>query len=144
MPSHSHTFCVIYLIPSGTPGSNELEVPSPLANTRRYTLPLLLIPVLLLAVASILGSCRLADRQDTANPSAVAPTASDIPPEFAKIFEVWSTLKRDHFSGDSLDAETLSVGAIKGMLSAMDDPYASYLTSQQYSTESQDFEGFFM
>ena len=110
-------------------------------NIRRYALPLLFISVLALALA--LGACRLSDRQDRDSPSAVATLPNDVPQEFAKIFEVWSTLKRDHFSADSLDAETLSVGAVRGMLEALDDPYASYLTSQQYSTESQDFEGFF-
>lgn len=110
-------------------------------NIRRYALPLLFISVLALALA--LGACRLSDRQDRDSPSAVATLPNDVPQEFAKIFEVWFTLKRDHFSADSLDAETLSVGAVRGMLEALDDPYASYLTSQQYSTESQDFEGFF-
>ena len=110
-------------------------------NIRRYALPILFISVLALALT--LGGCRLADGQDQDSPSAVATLPNDVPQEFAKIFEVWSTLKRDHFKGDSLDAEALSVGAIRGMLQALDDPYASYLTSQQYSMESQDFEGFF-
>ena len=110
-------------------------------NIRKYALPILFVSVLALAMA--LGGCRLADGQDRDSPSSVVTLPNDVPQEFAKIFEVWSTLKRDHFNGDSLDAEALSVGAIRGMLQALDDPYASYLTSQQYSMESQDFEGFF-
>ena len=66
-----------------------------------------------------------------------------VPPEFGKVFEVWTALKKDHYSRESLDAVELSRGAIKGMLDVLDDPYASYLDRKQYSVETQDLKGFF-
>ena len=66
-----------------------------------------------------------------------------VPQDFNKVFEAWSTLKRDHFDRDSLDPDVLAAGAVKGLLEALDDPYALYLTRKQHAIESQDFKGFF-
>ena len=66
-----------------------------------------------------------------------------LPQEFSKLSDVWRILQRDHFNRESMDATTLSDGAIRGLLGAMDDPYAVYLTLRQYAMENQDFKGFF-
>ena len=42
-----------------------------------------------------------------------------------------------------MDSKILSDGAIRGMLLAMDDPYASFLTAEQFEIQSQDYKGFF-
>ena len=57
--------------------------------------------------------------------------------------EVWKLLEEEHIDRDSLDAEALSAGSIRGLLRALDDPYASFLNAEQYGVESQDFKGFF-
>jgi carboxyl-terminal processing protease len=67
----------------------------------------------------------------------------DLPPEFARVAEVYEILKSEHIDRNLLDDKALSEGAIRGMLSALEDPYASYLNSEQYGVESQDFRGFF-
>ena len=67
----------------------------------------------------------------------------DLPPEFSRMAEVWYILKREHFDRKDMDAELLSDGAIRGMLLAMDDPYASFLTAEQFEVQSQDYKGFF-
>ena len=51
------------------------------------------------------------------------------PASSTRVSEVWSLLEAEHIKGDSLDAQTISAGAIRGMLEALDDPYASYLDS---------------
>ena len=66
-----------------------------------------------------------------------------VPQDFNKIFEVWTTLKGAHIDRESLDGNTLSAGAVRGLLEALDDPYAQYLTRKQHAIESQDFQGFF-
>lgn len=74
-------------------------------------------------------------------PSFEAP--EDLPPEFSRLTEVWYILKREHFDRKGMDEKLLSDGAIRGMLLAMDDPYASFLTAEQFSIQSQDYKGFF-
>ena len=66
-----------------------------------------------------------------------------LPAEFQRLAEVWELLKREHIDGKNLDGKTLSDGAIRGMLQALDDPYAAYLRPDQYDLESQDIQGFF-
>ena len=66
-----------------------------------------------------------------------------VPQDFERLFEVWEALKRDHFDRETLDAAQLTEGAIRGMLEALDDPYAAYLNPQRYRMESEDFKGSF-
>ena len=109
--------------------------------------PVLLIAVLALAIAigsfGVELSRRGQDAETSSIPIDVAAISDDVPREFNALFEVWSALKRDHFNRESLDASTLSQGAIDGMLKALDDPYASYLSPQQYAMDSQEFRGYF-
>lgn len=67
----------------------------------------------------------------------------DLPPEFDRLAEVWDLLREEHYDGQRLDPRVLSDGAIRGMLQALDDPYASFLNQEQFGVESQDFKGFF-
>ncbi|MCD6453588.1 MAG: S41 family peptidase [Dehalococcoidales bacterium] len=41
--------------------------------------------------------------------------------------EAWEIIFRDYVDGDSLDANALQQGAIRGMVKALDDPYTAYL-----------------
>ena len=109
--------------------------------------PILLIAILALAIAIGSWSLQLSrGGQDT--DSSLAPTDSStlpdgVPQDFEKLFEVWATLKRDHLNRESLEPNDLSVGAVKGLLESLDDPYASYLSPEQQALESQDFTGYF-
>ena len=104
-----------------------------------------LILVAILALAIAIASCgvQMGRQQEDGGAAGADTLPEGVPEEFNLLFEVWNTIRRDHFQGDSLDAELLSQGAVKGMLVALDDPYASYLTAQQYAMASQDFKGFF-
>ena len=108
--------------------------------------PVLLIAVLALVIAIASCSLELSRRNQDGQALTASGTATlpeGVPPEFNRVFEVWGVLKREHFLRETLDGNELSQGAVRGMLQALDDPYASYLTAQQYSMESQDLQGFF-
>ena len=75
--------------------------------------------------------------------SATDTALEDLPPEFHRMVEVWRLLGREHIDGGSLDPQELSDGAIRGMLRALDDPYAAFLNPEQFSLEAQDIKGFF-
>lgn len=95
-----------------------------------------------LVVVVMVTSCslRLASRGGEAETDA---GIVGLPAEFERLVEVWELLQREHIDREGLDGKTLSDGAIRGMLQAMDDPYAGYLTAEQFSLESQDIKGFF-
>ena len=97
--------------------------------------------VIVLASAALLLA--MACATSTANDSPSSETLNDLPPEFQRMEEVWRLLQREHIDGGTLDAETLSDGAIRGMLQALDDPYAAFLTKEQFSIDTQDIKGFF-
>ncbi len=70
-------------------------------------------------------------------------TLSDLPPEFDRLGEIWNLLQQEHVDRDTINADVLSEGAVRGLLQALDDPYASYLNAEQFQMESADYQGFF-
>ena len=68
---------------------------------------------------------------------------ADLPPEFHRVAEAWQLLEAEHVNRAELEAGHISEGAIRGMLQALDDPYASFLNAQQFGVQSQDYRGFF-
>lgn len=66
-----------------------------------------------------------------------------LPPEFQRLAEVWELLNREHIDAESLDPKVISNGAVRGMIQALDDPYAGFLNQEQYSLEKEDIRGFF-
>ena len=66
-----------------------------------------------------------------------------LPPEFGRLSQVWDLLSQEQIDGSDLDAQEISDGAIRGMLTALGDPYAVFLDEEQYSLEREDITGFF-
>lgn len=75
--------------------------------------------------------------------SAKSVEIEGLPPEFGRLTEVWELLKQEQIDGSELDAQVISDGAIRGMLTALGDPYAGFLDQEQYSLEREDIRGFF-
>ena len=76
-------------------------------------------------------------------PEAPAVAPFELPPEFGRLGEAWELLEREHIDRSTLDADKLSAGAIRGMLDALDDPYASYLDPQRFGEEESKIQGVF-
>ncbi len=66
-----------------------------------------------------------------------------MPPEFAKLVEVWELMEREHIDAGTFDHADLADGAIKGMLEATEDSHAAYLDPEQYSYQRQEIRGSF-
>ena len=103
----------------------------------------LLVPV----VAAVLGLGLMVacagggEAEPSKAPDAL--TVEDLPPEFAKLAEVWELLEERHIDAATLDPATLTNGAIRGMLEATGDDHAAYLDAEQYSFQRQDIQGYF-
>ncbi len=96
------------------------------------------VVVTTIVVMLLLAACSSSDSGGDGNTSI-----EGLPPEFQRMAEVWELMNREHIDADNLDAQVISDGAIRGMLRALDDPYASFLNEEQFSLESQDIRGFF-
>ncbi len=101
----------------------------------------MLSALLIVALTTGCGIQQMAGPSDTERTQQ--PTQQEAADQFSRVTEVWELLEAEHIKGDSLDAKTLSDGAIRGMLEALDDPYASYLDSRQFEIANQDLKGYF-
>ena len=93
-----------------------------------------------LLVLTLAAACGI---QQAAEPEAAGAAQAELPAEFSRVAEVWELLRNEHIKGDSLDPQSISNGAIRGMLEALNDPYASYLDSRQFEIANQDLKGYF-
>ena len=55
--------------------------------------------------------------------------------------QIWDIIFDDYVDRDKLDPDTLSKGAIEGMLEALDDPYSSYLDAEANKVSSSSLQG---
>ena len=76
-------------------------------------------------------------------PGESSRVSKGLPPEFDRLAEVWNLLEKEHVDRATIDAEVLSEGAVKGLLLALNDPYASYLNAELFKMESADYQGYF-
>ena len=108
-----------------------------LPRSNLWVLLLLLLLASALTAIPVIG-CVSVSSQET------APGSTDeLPPEFAKLAEVWELLQQEHVDAASIDPAAAADGAIRGMMESLNDPHASFLDSEQYSMMRQDIQGFF-
>lgn len=115
---------------------------SPKSTGRKSFFGVLAAIALMIALAAIIA-CGSSSSGDSASAAAEDEALEGLPSDFQRMVEVWRLLQREHIDGDGLNGKELSDGAIRGMLRALDDPYAGFLTAEQFSVESQDIKGFF-
>jgi len=110
-------------------------------GTKR-TVPLIAVLITVLLYLPIFGvGCEIAEGE---LPSDVAPGVDTnrtpepdtaLPPEFDIIAETWRMLSEVYVDKERLDAETLSQGAVRGMIEALDDPYSVYVDPATHELE---------
>lgn len=110
--------------------------------SRRW--PLLAAAAFLLMLLVMAAACAApSDSPENADAGAGPQPIEGLPAEFGRLAEVWELLQEQHVNADGIDPQAVSDGAIRGMLAAIDDPYAAYLDAEQFSLERQDIQGFF-
>ena len=100
-----------------------------------WTSLLILISLSVLLVTAACGG----DGDNSASETSI----EGLPPQFQRVAEVWKILQREHIGGEQLNGQELSDGAIRGMMQALDDPYAGFLTPDQFVLHTSDIQGFF-
>ncbi len=91
--------------------------------------------VVLLAVMGCSGA--------SVGPAQPIPANDNLPPNLAKLGEAYGIILEEHIDHDVIDPEQLTDGAIRGLLGALDDPHASYLTAEQHAKEQEGYRGYF-
>ncbi len=99
-------------------------------------LPLLLIALSLLVVLT--GCNRV-----SAGATEPIPPGDRLPAELGTVGEAYRILLDEHVDHEVLEPKNLSDGAIRGMLAALEDPHASYLSAEQHSREQEGYRGYF-
>ncbi len=71
------------------------------------------------------------------------PAGPSLPPNLAKLGEAYDILLEEHVDHEELDPNRLTDGAIRGLLVALEDPHASYLSAEQHTQEQESYQGYF-
>ncbi len=99
---------------------------------KRHLLPSFLLMALVLPLlAACVSIQRTSDRSDA------------VPEDLAAVWETYLALQERYVDGDALDPGRLSAGAIRGMLEALDDPFAIYFDAENFQSSLDDIEGNF-
>ncbi|MDO8452354.1 MAG: S41 family peptidase [bacterium] len=63
--------------------------------------------------------------------------------DFALFWEVWDRIERSYYDKSKIDYRKMVYGAIKGMVSSLDDPYTVFLPPEEQKRTQEDLEGNF-
>ena len=105
------------------------------------TSPILLIAVVvvaLLAGGALFMSGYTMGRQTALEPGT--PISEDA--AFRPFWDTYHTIN-ERYAGGDVDRDAIVQGAIRGMIDALEDPYSSYLTSEEYHDTLQGISGEF-
>lgn len=69
------------------------------------------------------------------------PPGAAVPPELAKVWEVYQTVKADYAGVEPVEMARLTDGAVKGMVSAMEREKGTLLPPGSYDSRAPDLEG---
>jgi len=102
-----------------------------------------IVPIALTIVALLSGSALFLSGYSMGRQSAVEPgTPADDGAAFLPFWDTYHTIL-DRYAGGEVDREAIVQGAIRGMIDALEDPYSSYLTSEEYRSSLQGISGEF-
>ena len=71
------------------------------------------------------------------------PPSESASPGMETVREAWDIVRRDAVDRASLDDRRLAYGAVRGLLQALGDPYASFQTPEERRAQREDYSGQF-
>ena len=127
-------------------GAAALEVPVarvPLSRSRARARRLPILRIALVLVALMGGGALFMSGYTMGRQSAVEPgTPVSEDDAFRPFWDTYHTIT-DRYAGPDVERGALVQGAIRGMIEALEDPYSSYLTSEEYRQSLQNIGGQF-
>ncbi len=121
-----------------------LDVPvSPVVVPSRTGRSFPILPVAIAIVAVLGGSALFMSGYSMGRQTAVEPgTPVSEDAAFRPFWDTYHTIT-DRYAGGPVDRDAVVQGAIRGMISSLEDPYSSYLTSEEYRDSLQGISGEF-
>jgi carboxyl-terminal processing protease len=138
------------MLPSDPPPPTSLEVPvtpvlppttsdvAPPPGRRVPILPIAIALVAVMAGGALFMSGYSMGRQGAVEPGT--PVGED--EAFRPFWDTYHTID-DRYAGGEVDRDALIQGAIRGMIESLEDPYSSYLTSDEYRQSLEGISGEF-
>jgi carboxyl-terminal processing protease len=125
--------------------SSRSQPSPPLEGTLRSMLRSPIVALLLLSVAAalfsagfLLGDFGIPDRA-----YATAGTPAELARQFHIFWEAWQRVEQEFFSPAPLDPQAMTYGAIRGMMTALGDPFTYFVEPSRYRLESDTANGAF-
>ncbi len=115
----------------------------PVGGSTRPSRHLLVMSVSVALVAILAGSALFLSGYTLGRQAASQPgTPSSEAAAFQPFWDTYQTIN-DRYAGGAVDREALIQGAIRGMIGALNDPYSSYLSADQYRQSLEGISGQF-
>ena len=118
--------------------ASPVTTSAPSGVSRIPVLPFAIAIVAILAGGALFLSGYSMGRQAATEPGT--PVSED--EAFRPFWDTYHTI-RERYAGGEVDRDALVQGAIRGMIESLDDPYSSYLTSEEYRDSLQGISGQF-
>jgi carboxyl-terminal processing protease len=138
------------MLPNDPPPPTSLEVPvtpvlapgtPPVATDPGRRLPIL--PLAIALVAIMAGGALFMSGYSMGRQAAVEPgTPVSQDEAFRPFWDTYHTID-ERYAGGEVDRDALIQGAIRGMIESLEDPYSSYLTSDEYRQSLEGISGEF-
>lgn len=120
------------------PAAGPAEGRRPRGPQTTTVVALAIAVVAILAGAALFLSGYSLGRQEATTPGTPVSDAQ----LFQPFWDTWYSIT-ERYAGGTVDKKTLVEGAIKGMVSALGDPYSSYLTPEEYRQSLEGINGQF-
>ena len=116
----------------------------PFSKIRSIILTIAIV-ILIGGVGYRLGEKRIFSKTPTLQTATVTNTdaPSSIQVDFSLFWDVWQRLKLYYIDASSMDSQKMVYGAISGMVSALEDPYTSFLNPKENTEFKEDIGGSF-
>jgi carboxyl-terminal processing protease len=124
--------------PTRTPTATPTLAGQPSPRRRRPLVSISLALVVLLGGSALFLSGYSLGRQAGADPGTPASQRA----AFQPFWDTYHTIT-DRYAGGEVDQTTLIQGAIRGLIGALDDPYSTYLSMDEYRASLQGISGQF-
>ncbi len=79
----------------------------------------------------------------TAPSSAAVSSIGNPASELPIFWEAWRLIQRDFYSEEPIDEQQVAYGAIRGLISGLNDPYTSFVEPTQHELEKDSYAGRF-
>jgi len=99
-------------------------------NTNAFVLKLLIAfvgTVFIFVVGFVTGKITLTGNQDNPNYRLTGVKNEYHDVDTSLIWEVWDAIEEEYVDDEKIDGEQLVYGAVKGLVSGLDDPYTSFM-----------------